>query len=254
MFGTFILDAYVEEESTDIAVAIEDICSPNDNFGWASSGLYSFWDYYTKEIYYIGYSTDLHLRFMQHNGLIPVRDSVCKEEEICEYFKKNNKIGFSIFVQSPFSQPRVYRNKSSIIVSDITNEQNSFLINDLRIMEGSFISAYENVKGYLPEWNKIGGSPVGGKRTEGEIYEQMIERITGNLSDMLVARSSIRELSKNSKYEFYEVELHGVRSLMINFHLTFNQAIKEMLNINPFFFQYYNEILLDQYLYKNLDL
>ena len=46
MFGTVIIDAYRKEETRELAEAIEDLCSPNDNYGWASAGIYCFWDYY----------------------------------------------------------------------------------------------------------------------------------------------------------------------------------------------------------------
>ena len=50
MFGTFIVDAYPKIEAKEIADSLEETCSPNDFVGWASSGIYSFWNYYTKEI------------------------------------------------------------------------------------------------------------------------------------------------------------------------------------------------------------
>lgn len=64
------MDAYTKEEKEEIAEALDDLCSPNDNYGWASAGIYSFWDYNTKEIFYIGLAVDLTERFKQHNGLM----------------------------------------------------------------------------------------------------------------------------------------------------------------------------------------
>ena len=29
-----------------------------DSLGWASAGIYSFWDYYTKDVLYIGLASD----------------------------------------------------------------------------------------------------------------------------------------------------------------------------------------------------
>ncbi len=46
MFGTVIIDAYRKEEILEMANAIDDLCSPTDNCGWASAGIYCFWDYY----------------------------------------------------------------------------------------------------------------------------------------------------------------------------------------------------------------
>ena len=53
MFGTVIIDAYRKEEALEMAEAIDDLCGPNDNYGWASAGIYCFWDYYIEEILYI---------------------------------------------------------------------------------------------------------------------------------------------------------------------------------------------------------
>ena len=53
IFGTIILDAYTVDEVKSMSSFIEEICSPLDNYGWSSAGIYCFWDYYTKEILYI---------------------------------------------------------------------------------------------------------------------------------------------------------------------------------------------------------
>ena len=73
MFGTVIMDAYRKEEIYEMASAIEDLCSPNDSYGWASAGIYCFWDYCAEEILYIGLAGDLAERFRQHNGILPLK-------------------------------------------------------------------------------------------------------------------------------------------------------------------------------------
>lgn len=50
MFGTVIVDAYKKSETTEIATAIDDLCCPTDNYGWASAGIYCFWDYNTHKV------------------------------------------------------------------------------------------------------------------------------------------------------------------------------------------------------------
>lgn len=42
MFGTVIIDAYRKEEATEMVNAIDDLCSPKDNHGWASARIYCF--------------------------------------------------------------------------------------------------------------------------------------------------------------------------------------------------------------------
>ena len=39
MFGTVIIDAYTKDETEALAYAIDDICCPSDNYGWASACL-----------------------------------------------------------------------------------------------------------------------------------------------------------------------------------------------------------------------
>ena len=50
MFGSVILDAYTKDETEELATAIDDLCCPKDLYGWASTGIYSFWDYNTHEV------------------------------------------------------------------------------------------------------------------------------------------------------------------------------------------------------------
>lgn len=34
MFGTTIIDAYKKDEVDEIVYALDDLCSPRDNYGW----------------------------------------------------------------------------------------------------------------------------------------------------------------------------------------------------------------------------
>lgn len=95
MFGTVVIDAYRKEDTIEIADAIEDLCSPNDNYGWASAGIYCFWDYYIEEVLYIGLAGDLAERFKQHNGIFPLKEG-SKQKKIEEYFSRNERLGYSI--------------------------------------------------------------------------------------------------------------------------------------------------------------
>ena len=83
MFGTVIIDAYRKEEALEMADAIDDLCSPTDNYGWASAGIYCFWDYYAEAVLYIGLAGDLAERFKQHNGILPIKEG-SKQKQIQE--------------------------------------------------------------------------------------------------------------------------------------------------------------------------
>lgn len=93
MFGTIIMDSYKSDEVELMSQYIDDLCSPMDLYGWASAGIYSFWDYYTKEILYIGLASDLYVRFRQHNGLLPISENACKFKQIRSYFPCMKDLG-----------------------------------------------------------------------------------------------------------------------------------------------------------------
>ncbi|MBE4187026.1 GIY-YIG nuclease family protein [Vibrio parahaemolyticus] len=69
MLSTYIRDVYKESETQELADAIEDIASAIDTNGWASAGIYCFWNPENNEILYIGLARDLSNRFKEHNGL-----------------------------------------------------------------------------------------------------------------------------------------------------------------------------------------
>lgn len=251
MFGTFITDAYTKDEILEIADSLEETCSPNDVVGWASSGIYSFWNYYTKEVYYIGLAIDLGDRFKQHNGILPISDNACKYQQISDYFAINEKLGYTIFVQSPLSQAETHRNKFNLSFNDDTIWISEESKENIKIVEGSFIEAFRKRIGNLPQWNKVGGYDIGAKRATSKMYDQLAFCLTGTQNSPLVARSSLREIAKNPVFEWYEINLHGVRMLMLNKHLSFEESIAEQLAFNPFFSQVYNEIVASNYLEKN---
>ena len=155
MFGTVIIDAYRKEETQEMAEAIEDLCSANDNTGWASSGIYCFWDYYAEEVLYIGLAGDLAERFRQHNGILPLKQG-SKQSKIEDYFSRNETLGYTIFVQSPLSQPLVHRNKKTYEkfarqqnspVEDLLSEEGR---DNIKIVEGILIESYRRKYGHFP--------------------------------------------------------------------------------------------------------
>ena len=166
MFGTVIIDIYKKSEIDLIVNAIEELCSPNDTYGWSSAGIYSFWNPSTKEIYYIGLASDLGVRFKQHNGLLTSPDGCSKLLQINNYFKDYDKIGYTIFVQSSLSQPITNRNSSLYkkYIQDFFSIQNyagEESINFIKQTEGILIETYKKTHGTYPKWNQIGGSEYG---------------------------------------------------------------------------------------------
>lgn len=234
MFGTVILDAYTKDETEDIAKAIDDLCNPDDGYGWASAGIYSFWDYDKHKVLYIGLASDLYERFRQHNGLLPISLDACKYNQIQDYFMTHKKLGYTIFVQSTMNQPLVHRNKSSyerlakeedVSVENYLSTQG---IESIKQVEGILIEAYKKAYGVLPPWNKVGGSIIG----QNNVREKNINIVKSFCNPQMykvnpiVSRSTIRELSHNSSYVYYEDYLHAVRMLMFKFEPDYNKALE----------------------------
>ena len=120
MFGTVIMDAYRQSETEELAVAIDDLCNPNDSYGWASAGIYCFWDYYAEEVLYLGLAGDLAERFKQHNGILPLKQG-SKQAYIEKYntffpihitlyfINKTAKLRFRLFQTTTFQEGCVVR-------------------------------------------------------------------------------------------------------------------------------------------------
>ena len=204
MFGTVIIDAYRKEEALEIADAIDDLCSPTDNYGWASARIYCFWDYYAEAVLYIGLAGDLAERFKQHNGILPIKEG-SKQKQIEDYFSRNERLGYTIFVQSPLSQPLVHRNRKvyekfakqqNSPVEDMLSEQGR---DDIKRVEGILIESFRRKYGHFPPWNSMGGSMVG----QTKVMENNINIVNSFCQpnnyaiNPIVSRSTIRELSRN---------------------------------------------------------
>ena len=148
MFGTVIIDAYTKNEAEQLAIAIDNLCNPTDSYGWASAGIYSFWDYNTHEVLYIGLASDLAERFKQHNGLLDMSEDGCKRRQIEEYFGTHEKLGYTIFLQSPLSQPMVHRNRKQYekYAAEINTPVQEYVsdqgIADIKRVERILIEAY----------------------------------------------------------------------------------------------------------------
>lgn len=238
MFGTVIIDAYRKEETLEMANAIDDLCSPNDNAGWASAGIYCFWDYYAEAVLYIGLAGDLAERFKQHNGILPIKDG-SKQKQIEDYFSKNERLGYTIFVQSPLSQPLVHRNRAEYgkfakqqnsPIEDMLNEQGR---DDIKRVEGILIESFRRKYGHFPPWNNIGGSIEG----QTKVMENNINIVKSfcqpddYVINPIVSRSTIRELSQNAEWEWYENYLHAVRMNLLILGMEYEKSL-EFVNKN----------------------
>lgn len=157
-----MLDVYGANEKRDMFAAIDDLCSPNDSIGWASTGLYCYWSVPEHEILYIGRAVDLASRFGQHNGFIPCPPEGCKSERINEYFADNNLLGYSMVVQNPLAQAKSHRavrrfRGDPFATADLA-ELGAHGLDSSKEVEGRLIAAYRRVHGRFPPWNAISGA------------------------------------------------------------------------------------------------
>lgn len=258
MFGTIIMDAYTIDEVKDMAIFIEENCSSIDTWGWASAGIYSFWDYYTEEVLYIGLASDLTVRFKQHNGLIPIDDGSCKYQQIQQYFATHEKLGYSVLVQSPLSQSIVHRNEKlyrkfleapeGMPIPDYAGSEG---IENIKKVEGQLIESYRQVVGNIPPWNKIGGDIDSRKFASFSNYQLVVEAFAkGTHDNFLISRSTMRELAGNATYAWFENQLHGLRMMMVSMGMSFEEAISVQEKVNPFFEKEWNRIVDSKYLDK----
>ncbi len=243
MLATIVLDAYEQSETEEIANALSEICSADQSSGWSSAGIYCYWNYYTKEILYFGLAVDLFERFKQHNGLISTNSRTGnKYNKIQEYFKTNQKLGFSIFLQSSLSQPFTSKLKNEYRdIWELNKEEIESIGKDgrqsVQFMEGVLIKCFQNKTGNLPSWNKIGGSILGQLQATSE-DEVLMSLFTNENPNGNVSRATIRELAINSEYNLYESQLHAYRisgmpeSTFMRLNTEFSAVWKELNNKN----------------------
>ncbi|CAM4285271.1 GIY-YIG nuclease family protein [Corallococcus exiguus] len=208
MLGTIILDSFKKTEAPRIAAALGEICSANDNYGWASTGVYSFFDPQTKETLYLGLAQDFTERFKQHTGLKACAPKFCKKGKIAAYFQQKEKLGFGILAQSPLEQPVLRKNRKERRAQP--HDDDLAGLTYAQTGEGQLIEAHRLALGVLPPWNSIGGDKRGQARaSEGNIA--IVQALCGRLDAFPVARSTLRELADTPLFTDYEVDLHAAR-------------------------------------------
>lgn len=219
MHATVALDAYKLPEAESVALALDEICHPDDNYGWASEGVYCFFDLDSGSALYLGLAEDLASRFRQHNGLLPCPEDSCKREQIMLQFAAKEKLGFGVFLQSSLDQGTVRRNRRGRnFGGDGLGRSNAVYT------EGRVIEAHRQCKGALPPWNHVGASLVGRKAAKPQDLP-MIEALSGNVQSSLAARRTIRGLAADHGAMTHEMTLHTARFAFQWMLMSFEEAI-----------------------------
>lgn len=226
MLATWMRDVYRGHEREMLWTAIDDLVSPLDTYGFASAGVYVFFDPKSHQVLYIGLAVDLAQRFAQHNGLIGFPDAGCKRRQIDNWFEQHEELGYAIFVQSPIDQVSVSRQRGTGSESFYDEEANTFWdyprfgLDNIRRTEGILLSSHRKALSALPPWNKVGGAKHPPELATPGGY-RLLELAAGRTDSLLLARKSIRDLSDDHNATAYETALHTGRigAIQYNFGL-----------------------------------
>jgi hypothetical protein len=217
MLSTCIRDVFRTDERSAITAALDELCAPTDSYGWASAGIYCFWNPDTHEALYIGLAVDLATRFKQHTGLTSCPTHSCKREMIDQYFGTHDRLGYSILVQTPLDQPIFAANRGQL-PDDLTPdlEESIELVevgrDRIKLSEGALIEACVKNLGKRPPWNRIGGSKEGQEVSLLQHFN-FIRWLVADIDEPFVARSTLREIAADPELEGIEEVLHAARML-----------------------------------------
>ena len=112
-------------------------------------------------------------------------------------------------------------------------------LNDIKQVEGILIESFRKKYGRFPIWNNIGGS-ISGQRSVKENNINIVKSFCqpDNYEiNPIVSRSTIRELSQNPAWAWYENYLHAVRMNMLVRGMEYNESL-EFVNKNDTFGTY----------------
>lgn len=222
LYGTIISDAYTFGEREKISDALKKVCDKQSLYSFDCCGVYFYWDYYTKEILYIGLTNNLTRRFNEHNGILEKKRGN-KYQKIKKYFTEKEKIVFSVLVQSPMEEMSLY--------SPSKDEE-------VAIIEGSFIEGHKLKYNSKPIWNDIGGSKNGRSSINLKRYAiKIFDSISLKKINDFNAKSTLREIANSDEVLKNESNLHAIRMLMYKYGDSFETAKKILLTPNPFFSQ-----------------
>ena len=270
MLATIILDSFSKVEASEIADALDMICSPDETYGFASACIYAFWSIPERDVLYIGLARDVTSRFRQHTGLRACDPASCKRKEIDAYFEDHPRLGYSIMVQSTLDQPvseteraelaELYDDAFAADVADFFHGEENIVL-----AEGFLLELHRQLGDRLPPWNKMHGSVRGRQRRSlsdhreqirtvvemvrtgkqpDQIIREMAEKgppyelllnLTGEEMSFLNANSTLRQIAKDNTVEGHEEFLHGVRIHMLLHGSTFADAIRFQLDQTPYY-------------------
>jgi len=201
-----------------MADALEEICSPRDDYGFASGGVYCFWNVKARLPLYIGRAVDLPDRFRAHNGLKAKRAKGNKRVEVHDFFAEEQLLGYSILVRSVGSQTATGRRRrqvdrdfpSSLAWVEEPDAIDTETEYEIAEAEGTAIYSYWLEHGKLPAWNRMHGARTpwnqGMRRPDssGQLFCLGID-------SLLQSRRTITQLAREPFEMQFELELQAAR-------------------------------------------
>lgn len=213
MLVTWIRDTYSAEDSGVLRRAIDVIASPLAYHGFASNGVYVFFDPMTQAVLYIGLARDLSERFAQHNGLVHMRPEGCKVREVRAWMRGHGALGYAIAVQSSFSQAGVARQRGTPTAAFYDEESGEFWgyddegLDHIADVEAQLIASFQERHQRLPPWNKIHGRRTAFNAPTTNTYA-LLELAAGRTDSLLLSRRTIRELAASPDALLREETMH----------------------------------------------
>ncbi|UUV20037.1 GIY-YIG nuclease family protein (plasmid) [Fusobacteria bacterium ZRK30] len=225
LYGTIINESYKKNEIKEMVKALGEVCNKKDAYSFHSNCIYFFWNYETKEIYYIGLTNNVLRRFKEHNGLVQNSNTGNKFSQITEYFNENEILGYTLLVRSPINElsPKGF---DKIIGNEIKLAMKNEKKNELFSIEGALIEEYRLNYGIIPKWNNIGGSKSARKKLYIKKYGNLFKYVTLTEISDFNSKSTLRELVHNPKYKMIESDLHSIRMIMYKSNKTFLESYK----------------------------
>jgi hypothetical protein len=235
MWGTFVLDSYRWDQRRDMQAAIEEIASARDSYGFASGGVYCFWELGSRRVLYVGRAVDLPERFAQHHGMRGTREGT-KYTKIVEHFSGAEQLGFTILVRAPNAQTNVARLRKQVEADfgpppeddwEYEDDTDDPREREIAHAEGIALHSYVLAHGGVPPWNAMGGElSVWGATMNRPDHSG--ELTTGAVDMLLQARRTITELADDPTATQFESVLQLARSQAVARAMLANEQLSDL--------------------------